>query len=48
VIQDNKVVAEERLLTEMNQRVRSIAQGPDGALYILTDDGRLSRVSRKK
>jgi len=48
VIEDNKVVAEERLLTDLNQRVRDVVQGPDGALYILTDDGRLSRVTRKK
>ncbi|MFY9689490.1 MAG: PQQ-dependent sugar dehydrogenase [Candidatus Acidiferrales bacterium] len=48
VIQDNKVVAEERLLTDLNQRVRDVVQAPDGSLYILTDDGRLSRVTRKK
>jgi len=28
-------------------RVREVQQGPDGALYILLDDGRLIRVSRK-
>jgi aldose sugar dehydrogenase len=48
VIENDRVVAEERLLTDLNQRVRTVVQGPDGALYILTDDGRLSRVSRKK
>ena len=48
VIENDRVVAEERLLTDLNQRVRDVVQGPDGALYILTDDGRLSRVSRKK
>ncbi len=47
VLDGDKVVAEERLLTDLNQRVREVEQGPDGALYILTDDGRLSRVSRK-
>lgn len=48
VIENDRVVAEERLLTDLNQRVRTVVQGPDGALYILTDDGRLSRISRKK
>jgi len=47
VIEGDKIVAEERLLTDLNQRVREVEQGPDGALYVLTDDGRLSRVSRK-
>lgn len=47
VLDGDKVVAEERLLTELGQRVREVEQGPDGAVYVLTDDGRLSRVSRK-
>jgi aldose sugar dehydrogenase len=47
VLDGDKVVAEERLLKDLNQRVREVQQGPDGAIYILTDDGRLSRVSRK-
>jgi glucose/arabinose dehydrogenase len=34
-----KVVAEERLLEGLNQRVRDVRQGPDGALYLLTDEG---------
>ena len=32
------VVAEERLLTDRGQRVRDVRQGPDGALYIVTDE----------
>jgi len=47
VLDGDKIVAEEHLLTELNQRVREVEQGPEGALYVLTDDGRLSRVSRK-
>jgi glucose/arabinose dehydrogenase len=47
VLDGDKVVAEERLLKDLNQRVREVQQGPDGALYILLDDGRLIRVSRK-
>jgi aldose sugar dehydrogenase len=47
VLNGDKVVSEERLLKEMHQRVREIEQAPDGSLLILTDDGRLSRVTRK-
>jgi glucose/arabinose dehydrogenase len=32
-----KVVQEEHLLVENDRRIRSIAQGADGALYVLTD-----------
>ncbi len=37
VLHDNRVIAEERLLTELNTRIRDVHQGPDGALYVLTD-----------
>lgn len=47
VIKDNKVVGEERLLADQNQRFRSIMQGKDGALYAITDEGRLYRVAKK-
>ena len=32
-----KVVGEERLLTDAKERIRDVRQGPDGALYLLTD-----------
>lgn len=38
VIKDNRVVGEEHLLTERGQRVRDVRQGPDGALYVVTDE----------
>ncbi|GHE42450.1 PQQ-dependent sugar dehydrogenase [Sphingobacterium griseoflavum] len=44
VIRDNKVVGEERLLAGENQRFRDVAQGKDGALYAITDQGRLYRI----
>jgi aldose sugar dehydrogenase len=47
VIRDNKVVGEERLLSDQNQRFRDVAQGKDGALYAITDEGRLYKISRK-
>jgi glucose/arabinose dehydrogenase len=41
-----KVVREERLLGTLNERIRDVRQGPDGYLYLLTDnaDGRLLRL----
>ena len=33
-----RVVGEERLLTERGQRVRDVRQGPDGALYVVTHE----------
>ena len=48
VIENDRVVAEERLLTDLNQRIRDVVQGPDGALYVLTDDGHLYRITPKK
>jgi len=47
VLDGDKVVAEERLLKDLNARVREVQQGPDGAVYSLLDDGRLIRISRK-
>lgn len=47
VIENNKVVGEERLLSGENQRFRDITQGTDGALYAVTDQGRLYRVGKK-
>jgi aldose sugar dehydrogenase len=46
-IANDKVTGEEHLLTERNQRVRDVRQGPDGALYIVTDEdnGQLWRIS---
>lgn len=37
VIEDNVVVGEERLLEDEGQRFRDVLDGPDGALYALTD-----------
>jgi glucose/arabinose dehydrogenase len=39
-LQDNRVVHEERLLTELKQRIRDVRAGPDGLLYLLTDSPR--------
>jgi glucose/arabinose dehydrogenase len=49
-IKDGRVVKEERLLQGLNERIRDVRQGPDGALYLLTDNdaGRILRVSPAK
>jgi glucose/arabinose dehydrogenase len=54
VLDGDKVVAEERLLAERGQRIRELRQGPDGALYALTNEesdapkgfGELLRISK--
>ena len=47
VMDGDRVVGEERLLTDQDSRIRDVRQGPDGALYVLTDarDGRLLRIT---
>ncbi len=37
-LRDGRVVHEERLLTEVRERIRDVREGPDGLLYVLTDD----------
>jgi glucose/arabinose dehydrogenase len=41
-----KVVKEERLLQRLGERIRDVRSGPDGAIWLLTDDnrGRILRV----
>lgn len=47
VIENNKVTGEERLLANEGQRFRDVSQGKDGALYAITDSGRLYRINKK-
>ncbi|MET0300433.1 MAG: PQQ-dependent sugar dehydrogenase [Flavitalea sp.] len=46
IIKNNKVVGEERLLVQERQRFRDITVGADGALYTITDQGRLYRIGK--
>ena len=46
IIKDNKVVGEERLLEDENERMRDIGEGADGALYAVTDSGKLFRIAK--
>ena len=47
VFDGDNVVAAEKLLTDLGKRIRDIRQGPDGALWVLTDevDGEILRIS---
>ncbi|MDV6166997.1 PQQ-dependent sugar dehydrogenase [Flavobacterium sp. DG1-102-2] len=44
---NNKVVGEERLLAGENQRFRDVTQAADGALYAITDQGRLYKIDKQ-
>lgn len=47
VLEGDKVVRQERLLTDLGHRFRDVQQGPDGALWLLTDarEGALLRLA---
>lgn len=47
VIENNKVTGEERILENEGQRFRDVVEGKDGALYAITDGGRLYRIAKK-
>jgi aldose sugar dehydrogenase len=46
VLDGDQVIAEERLLSSLAERIRDVRQGPDGLLYVLTDssNGRILRL----
>ena len=46
VVQDGRVILEERLLSGSAGRARLVAQGPDGSIYIGNDAGQLLRLTR--
>jgi glucose/arabinose dehydrogenase len=49
VLKDDRVTGEERLLLDRGERIREVVQGPEGALYLLTDaaDGKLLKLLPK-
>lgn len=49
VLKDNKVVGEEQFLTDRGKRIRDVKQGPDGSLYVVTDEssGELIKIAPK-
>ncbi len=46
VIENNKVVGEERMLGDLKQRFRDVTEFK-GKLYVITDEGNLYRISKK-
>ncbi len=50
VLEGDRVKSEEHLLVDRKKRVRDVKQGPDGALYVVTDerDGELLRIAPKR
>ena len=42
IIDNGRVTGEEHLLADRGQRVRDVKQGPDGALYVVTDEDKAS------
>ncbi len=49
-VNGEKIVSEERLLRDLNERIRDVRTGPDGALWLVTDNsaGRVLRVTPAK
>jgi glucose/arabinose dehydrogenase len=49
VLENGRVVGEERLLTDLGERVRDVAVGPDGAVWAITDEenGKLVRLAAR-
>ena len=46
-IKGDKVVDEEPLLFELKSRIRDVRVGPDGAVYVLTDESRVLKLTAK-
>ena len=49
VLEGDRVVGEERLMTDIGERVRDVAVGPDGAVWAITDEqnGKLVRLAAR-
>lgn len=45
----DRVIGEDRLLTDLNARIREVEQGPDGAIYVATDsaEGKILKLVPK-
>jgi glucose/arabinose dehydrogenase len=42
--EDGKAIGEERLLEDLNERIRALVQGPEGWLYFSTDSGEVYAI----
>jgi glucose/arabinose dehydrogenase len=49
-LEDDRVTGEEHLLADRGRRVRDVRQGPDGALYLVTDEsnGEVWRITPRR
>lgn len=49
MVRNDRVVGEEHLLKDLDARIREVVQGPEGALYLLTDatNGKVLKVTPK-
>jgi glucose/arabinose dehydrogenase len=47
VLKSDKVVKQEELLNNLNIRIRNVRKGPDGWLYLSTDEGQIMRIKLK-
>ncbi|MBI1239772.1 MAG: PQQ-dependent sugar dehydrogenase [Alphaproteobacteria bacterium] len=45
-LEDGKVVGEETLLRDLDERIRDVRQGPDGKLYVLIEDAEDGKIAR--
>ncbi|MCP3688616.1 MAG: PQQ-dependent sugar dehydrogenase [Gammaproteobacteria bacterium] len=45
--EDNEVITEQRLLEGLNERIRALAQSPEGWIYLSTDSGKIYRLRPK-
>lgn len=44
VLDKGKIVFQEELLADQSLRIRNVRTGPDGSLYLSTDDGKIARL----
>jgi glucose/arabinose dehydrogenase len=47
VVSGERIVAEEKLLTDLKQRIRDVRQAPDGSIYVLAGNSLMRLVPRK-
>jgi len=47
VVNGERIVAEEKLLTDLKQRIRDVRQAPDGSIYVLAGNSLLRLTSKK-
>jgi glucose/arabinose dehydrogenase len=47
VVNGERIMSEEKLLTDLKQRIRDVRQGPDGSIYVLAGNS-LLRLTPKR